>query len=43
MGERYDQNDETPIFYAAFVLCAVLVFAVDDESEIEKEKRCNRP
>jgi len=30
-------------FYAAFLLCAVLVFAVDDESEIEKEKRCNRP
>ena len=30
-------------FYAAFLLCAVLVFAVDNESEIEKEKRCNRP
>ena len=30
-------------FYAAFLLCAVLVFAVENESEIEKEKRRNRP
>jgi len=30
-------------FYAAFLLCAVLVFAADDDSEAETEKRCNRP
>ena len=30
-------------FYAAFLLCAVLVFAADNDSKAEKEKRCNRP
>jgi len=30
-------------FYATFLLCAALVFAADDDSEAEKEKRCNRP